>query len=388
MQSQAVVVGWQLFSITKDPLSLGLIGLTEAFPAIGVAIFAGYLADKIDRRKILLSAYLILLIAAIILALYTWNFEASYQQYGTMPIYAAIFFTGLARGFASPAAFALLTQLVKKDLYLNATTWNSSVWQLGAISGPAIGGFLYAIDGGPMLSYIVTMLLLALGFIALLFIKPKGIPPSLQTEPLGEKLLMGIKFVFANKTILSAISLDLFAVLFGGAVALLPVFADEILHVGPDGLGLLRSASAIGSTVMAIFIAHRPPMKNAGRNMLLAVAAFGLCMIGFALSTNFVLSFIFLLLSGAFDNISVVIRSTILQLLTPDEMRGRVSSVNSMFIGSSNEIGAFESGVTARLMGTVNSVLFGGSMTLIVVAVAWFKGKSLHDLDLKKMASS
>lgn len=385
IQIQAVVVGWQLYAITKDPLSLGLIGLAEAVPAISVALYAGHLADLIERKKIILSAYLMLFLTAGLLFAFSHYQAQLLPKTGTWPVYAAIFLTGLARGFVNPANFAFLGQLVPKSLYHNSSTWNSTIWQIAAITGPAAGGLIYAFSG-PETSYQVVAVLFGLGLLLISFIRRKPLPPpALVKEPMSERLTSGLKFVFRNPVILSAISLDLFAVLFGGAVALLPVFAADILHTGPEGLGVLRAAPAVGAAIMAFALAHRPPMEKAGRNLLWAVSGFGLSMIGFALSTNFYISLLMLVAGGALDSVSVVIRSTIMQLMTPDHMRGRVSAVNNMFIGSSNEIGAFESGVAARLMGTVTSVVFGGTMTLLVVLVTWLKAPALQKIDLHEM---
>jgi len=386
VQMQAVIVGWQLYEITKDPLSLGLIGLTEAIPALSISMYAGHIVDLFDRRKILTLSYLSLLVTVVLLIFFTLNLQSWLEMMGTLPIYIAIFFTGLARGFIAPANFALLSQLVPKKLYMNASTWNSSIWQIGAITGPAVGGLVYGFFNAQV-GYISVGVMFILGMLLLRFLKDYPVKAAKITEGFKERLFSGVRFVFKNEIILGAISLDLFAVLFGGAVALLPVFAADILFIGPKGLGLLRSAPAVGSALMGLILAHRSPMKNAGKNMLWAVAGFGISMIAFALSRNFYFSLFCLFLSGALDNISVVIRFTILQLLTPDDMRGRVSAVNSMFIGSSNEIGAFESGVAARLMGTVASVVFGGGMTMLTVMLTWWKSSELKNLNLSDLTA-
>jgi MFS family permease len=386
VQMQAVIVGWQLYEITSDPLSLGLIGLTEAIPALSISMYAGHIVDLFDRKKILALSYLSLLVTVVLLTFFTLYLESWIEVLGTVPIYVAIFFTGLARGFMAPANFALLSQLIPKKIYMNASTWNSSIWQIGAISGPAVGGLVYGFFNAQT-GYICVGMMFILGMLLLSFLKKYPVKASKIKEDFRERLLSGVKFVFKNQIILGAISLDLFAVLFGGAVALLPVFAADILLIGPKGLGMLRSAPAVGSAIMGLILAHRSPMKNAGKNMLWAVAGFGISMIAFALSRNFYFSLFCLFLSGALDNISVVIRFTILQLLTPDDMRGRVSAVNSMFIGSSNEIGAFESGVAARLMGTVASVVFGGGMTMLTVLVTWLKSPELKNLNLAELSS-
>ncbi|HRH83957.1 MAG TPA: MFS transporter, partial [Bacteroidia bacterium] len=299
----------------------------------------------------------------------------------TWPIYLTIFLIGLARGFHAPTQAAFWGQLVPKEHYVNASTWNSSLWQVAAVIGPAMGGFFYGWIGVFYSSLVVCAFIIAT-MICYLLIKDRYVDYHNKTESVLQSLKTGVNFVFKNQFIISAISLDLFAVLFGGAVALLPVFADQVLHVGAEGLGLLRAAPAVGSVVMAIYLAFHPPRKDAGYKMLASVAGFGLCMIGFALSSSFILSLLLLFMSGVFDNVSVVIRSTVIQSFTPDEMKGRVSAVNSIFVGSSNELGAFESGVMAKLMGLIPSVLFGGGMTLLVVIITFLKAKKLKELNL------
>jgi len=383
-QMQGVIVGWQVYQFTKDPLSLGMIGLAEAVPFLCIALFAGHVADIIERRKIILIASSAFALASFTLFYFTLNISSALSLYGTIPIYFVIFVTGLARGFLGPSIFAFLSQLVPRELYPNASTWNSTIWQAGAVIGPAIGGLLYGICGITV-SYFLCFLLILLSVFLILFIRAKPLAPKEKTESLFTSLSAGIKFVFSSQVILGALSLDLFAVFFGGAVSLLPIFADQVLHTGPQGLGLLRAAPSFGAVTAAIIMAYKPLTINAGRNLFFSVSAFGLCMIVFALSANFYLSIFILALSGAFDNVSVVIRSTVLQLTTPDNMRGRVSSVNSVFIGSSNEIGEFESGVAAKLLGLIPSVIFGGTMTLIVVAVTGKLAPKLRKLNLDSL---
>lgn len=386
IQIQAVLVGWQLYEITGDPLSLGLIGLTEAIPALSIAMFAGHIVDLFSRKLILALSYISLLITAVSLFFYTVYFNQAVVSFGTSPIYFSVLFTGLARGFIGPANFAFLSQLVPKSAYMNASTWSTNIWQIGAVTGPAIGGFIYGFYNA-QLGYATVGAIFLLGAALLQLLDNYPLDVIETDEPFKERFFSGIKFVFKNEIILGAISLDLFAVLFGGAIALLPIFAADILLVGPEGLGLLRSAPAAGAAVMGLTLAYKSPMKNAGRYMLWAVGGFGISMIAFALSENFYFSLFCLFLSGVFDNISVVIRFTVLQLLTPDNMRGRVSAVNSMFVGSSNEIGAFESGLAAKLMGTVASVALGGGMTLLTVLVTWLKAPKLRDLDIQDLVS-
>lgn len=377
---QAVCVGWQIYEITKDPLSLGLIGLTEAIPYIMIALFAGYVVDHYDRRKILLTAISVLVISSISLFYFSMNLEDAMVK-SVLPIYLLIFTTGLARGFISPSMFAIMSQLVPKNLFANSSTWNSTVWQIGAVGGPALGGFVYGFLGVAK-AYLLNTFLFTLAFLFFSLITAREVIKSEKAEGLRKSLTAGLRFVFKNQLLVSALSLDLFAVFFGGAVALLPMFADQILMVGPKGLGILRSAPAFGAMLMAIMLAYNPLKENAGKKLLYAVALFGLCIVGFGLSTNFYLSLVFLALSGAFDNISVVIRTTIVQMQTPDNMRGRVSSVNSIFIGSSNEIGAFESGFAAKILGLVPSVIFGGTMTMLVTGITARFAPKLRKLNL------
>lgn len=379
IQIQAVVVAWQVYEITKDPLSLGLIGLAEAIPSIGVSLYAGHVADSVQRKRIIVVCIAILVLCSLALLVFTIDAGEFLLSYGVTPIYTVIFLSGIARGFITPAMFSYMPQLVPRELYSNAVTWNSSLWETAKISGPALGGFIYGFWGLTP-AYVVDASLMAGGLVLAIAVSTKDLPEKTEEQGVIEKIRTGLRFVFRNPIILGAISLDLFAVLFGGAVALLPIFADEVLKVGQEGLGVLRSAPSIGALFMAFYITHHPIRKNTGKIMLYAVAGFGVCMIFFALSTNFWLSMFLLMMSGSFDCISVIIRSTLLQTLTPENMKGRVSAVNHIFIGSSNEIGMFESGVAARLLGLVPSVIFGGCMTIVVVGVTGWLSKSLRNL--------
>lgn len=371
-QVQGLVVGWQIYEHTRDPLSLGLVGLAEALPFIGVALYAGHVTDRVNRRTLAIVATATLLgCAAALLAI---TLRPGLLARGTVwPIYAVVFASGIGRSFLQPARTALGAEIVPRELYPNAVAWRSSVWQVAAVLGPALGGFMYAY-GGAAFAYAVDVALTVVALFALFRIVHA--PPAREVEAeevsIWANLTVGIRFLRKQPILLGAQLLDLFSVLFGGAVALLPVFAAEVLHVGPQGLGLLRAAPAVGAVAMSVWLAHRAPMQRAGRTLLVCVALFGGCMIGFGLSRSFALSLGLLVFSGMVDQVSVVIRSTLLTVLTPVELLGRVSAVNSIFIGSSNEIGQFESGVAARLLGTVPSVVFGGAMTLLVVAVmAW-----------------
>ena len=377
-QIQAVVVSWQIYDLTHDPLSLGLIGLAEAIPFIGVALFAGHVADRYSRLRISLISLIALLACSA--ALLGFTLRPGIITAGRVwPIYLVIFLSGIARSFLQPARSALGAELVPRSLYPNAVTWRSSTWQFATVVGPAIGGLVYGF-GSATAAYGVDAAIMAVSVLSLAGLRhsPKPNPPS--TESFFESLTTGIRFVRSQPIILGALSLDLFSVLFGGAVALLPIFAAEILHVGPEGLGVLRAAPAVGAVLMSVLLAHLPPLRRAGRTLLVSVALFGVCMIGFGLSRNFLLSIAVLAASGMADTVSVVIRSTLLQVLTPDHLLGRVASVNAIFIGSSNEIGAFESGTAARVVGTVPAVVLGGLATLGVVAVTAVKVPELRRL--------
>ncbi len=312
----------------------------------------------------------------------TFQFPYILKTVGVYPIYVLILFTGLARGFNFPAQSAFTATLVPRELYANSSTWNSLVWHIAAISGPAFGGLLYGF-WGVNVAYSAVIVFGVMAVIFFMNVNSRPVPVKEKSETLVESLLVGIRFVFKNQIILGALSLDMFAVLFGGATAMLPVFAGEILKVGPEGLGLLRAAPAVGAVFMGVFLAFYPPLENSGKKLFFSIAGFGVSIILFAISKNFYLSFFFLMLSGIFDNVSVIIRSTTIQLFTPDEMRGRVASINSIFVGSSNEIGSFESGLAARIMTLVPSVVFGGVMTILIVGGIANIAPNLRRLNLK-----
>jgi MFS family permease len=381
IQIQGTVVAWQIYDMTKDPLSVGFIGAAEVIPSILVSLLgAGHLADVVARKKIIITCIFTLLICSVCLLIFSMNPEQTINLYGALPIYAVIFLSGIARGFITPALFSFMPQLVSRELYPSAVTLNSTLWQIGLIAGPPIGGFIYG-SYGQTAAYIADAVLVFLGLMLALTVSSKPLPPPGKEESIYEKLSAGLRFVFSNKIVLSAISLDLFAVLFGGAVAMLPFFADNILHIGPEGLGVLRAAPGIGAVCTAFYLLHFPLKRNTGKILFISVAGFGICMIGFALSTAFWLSLIILIISGAFDGVSVLIRGTLLQTLTPENMKGRVSAVNNIFIGSSNELGMVESGVAARLFNSVvRSVVFGGCVTIVVVAITAWKSRTLRNL--------
>ncbi len=369
-QIQGVVVAWQVYDITHDPLSLGLMGLAEVVPVLVIALYAGHLADRTNRHHITVAS--LALLFACSMAFLTFNLIPGFlHAHGALPFYAVIFVSGIARSFAQPARQAMGAELVDRSLYANAVAWRSSTWQFAAVAGPALGGLIYGF-ASPRVAYVADALLMAVATVWFWTIDYTPRPVAKARESIGRSLSLGVRFVFAESVLLSALTLDLFSVLLGGAEALLPVFADQILHVGPQGLGVLRAAPAAGAVVASLYLAHRPPFKRAGMTLLVAVAAFALCIIGFGVSRSVILSVALLAISGVADNVSVLIRSTLLQSLTPEQLLGRVSSVNSIFVGSSNEIGALESGVAAKLLGPVPAVVLGAVASLaVVVLIGW-----------------
>lgn len=380
---QFIVIEWQVYSITKDPWSLGFIGLMEVIPAVSMALFAGHIVDQREKRSLL--SVCIALFSIISFALF-WltssEVTASWSQNKILySIYALVCFGGFLRSFFGPTIFSLVALIVPKKIYPNAATWSSSTWQTATILGPAFAGFTINWIGVHW-SLCIIFALVILSFMILLLIPKKPILNPKIGENVWKSLGEGIRFVQNEKAILGALTLDMIAVLFGGAVALLPVFAQDILEVGSEGFGMLRAMPAVGAVLTMLITAYIPISKNAGLKLLAAIFGFGVCIIVFGLSTIFGVSMLALFFSGVFDGVSMVIRQTILQLKTPDEMRGRVASVNSMFVGSSNELGAFESGLTAKLMGTVTAVVFGGTMTLITVITTGLISPTFRNLDL------
>jgi len=377
----AVTVGWQIYDLTNDPLSLGLIGLAEVIPSIGISLFAGHLVDKYRRKTIVVFAYTLLLFCYLSLFLISYNLKTLSFSTSLILIYSVIFLSGIARGFIFPSTFALLSEIVPREKLSNAISWSTSFWQMGAVIGPLLAGFSYGYLG-PSKTYINITAFCLIAIILILQIKIKKLSESTSQETLFERLTSGVKFVFREKILMTVMSLDMFAVLFGGVVAILPVYAKDILNTGPDGLGWLRASPSFGAIIIALILTQKSPVKFAGRNLLISVAGFGISILVFAVSRNFLLSMLALALSGMFDSISVIIRQTIFQVMTPENMKGRVSAVNSIFIGSSNEIGAFESGAAAKLLGTVPSVIFGGTMTLLIVIITYFISPKLKKLSL------
>ena len=388
VQMQAVVLGWRIYDLLKDPLYLGFIGLAEAVPALGLALYAGYLIDRsrplVVYRRVM---YVSFLSGVVVLAEHIFALDFSLGvQVGLL--YSAAFLTGLARSFSQPAIFATVPRLVERSQLMQATAQSSSAMQIARIAGPAFGGIIFGFLGAIVSSSIVCLLLLA-GIFAMFSID-KDIPPPESKDKhasIKDEFLSGIRFVFKNPILFPALSLDMISVLFGGVTALLPIFASEILFVGPKGLGLLRAAPAVGATIMTLYLSKHTNMRT-GKWLLSAVTGFGVCILVFGISRNFYLSLVALVFSGGFDSISMVIRSAAVQLSSPDHMRGKISAVNSIFIGSSNEIGELESGIAAKILGTVPAVYFGGVMCLMTVGLVSYFSPTLRNMDLKKLETA
>ena len=385
LEIQAIIIGWQLYQITHDPLTLGLVGLFEALPALAVAPFAGHFADTHDRRTIIRNALFVAVITSFALVIISLNANLLTSNLIVSAIYVIILIQGFARGFAGPSMSAFVTQLIPREKIAQSAALNSSSWIMGSIAGPALGGLIYGFTNATT-AYSVGATILAISFLSILRIKSYPMQRGIDTkESFRHSLFGGWKFVRSNQLILAPIAMDMFAVFFGGAVAILPVFASDILRVGAGGLGILRTAPAIGAIAMGLYLTHNPMRGKMGSKLLLAVCGFGISIIIFAVSKNFYLSFFALGLSGMFDNVSVIIRSTVIQLVTPDNKRGRTSAIDSMFIITSNEIGAFESGTAAKLMGAVPSVIFGGCMTILTVGATALLAPKLRSATFEEL---
>ncbi len=382
LRMMATLVGWWIYQLTNDPFAIGLVGLSEVIPAVSLALYAGHVIDQSEKRKLLLKGVILYFIAASILVFISSRFMANHlsNHWITVCIYIVIFCTGIVRSFTGPVFGAMIAYIVPRADLQNATTWSQGTWLFASVTGHAAGGFL--IGGvGITGTLIVISCLIIIALFFLIKVKPKpasNIKGAIRT---WESVKEGLRFVIKTKELLGAFSLDLFAVLFGGAVALIPIYARDILKVGPQGFGFLNGAADLGSIIIVIILTLFPMKRGHGKKMLIAVAGFGICIIIFGISKVFILSFIALLISGMMDGISVVVRGTITQLKTPDHMRGRVISVSSMFVNSSNELGQFESGLTAKLFGTIQSVVIGGGMTLLVVIATWLKAPSLRKME-------
>ena len=380
---QFIIIEWQVYSMTKDPWSLGIIGLMEVIPAVLMALFAGHIVDQNEKRNLLIKC--ILGFSVISFGLFLLSKPSLSAEFSATTILYAIYFLvflgGIVRAFLGPTIFSLIALIVPKKVYPNAATWSSTTWQMASVLGPALAGFSISWMG----VHWSMCLIFGFSLMALLCIFRISRKPIMNPkigEPIFQSLKEGLRFVFNSKAIFGALTLDMIAVLFGGAVALLPIFAQDILQVGSEGFGVLRAAPAVGAAITMIGSTRFPIHKFAGKKLLWAIFGFGISIIVFGLSTSFWLSVFALFVGGALDGVSMVIRQTILQLKTPDHMRGRVASVNSIFVGSSNELGAFESGATAKLMGTVTAVVFGGTMTLLTVVITAFVSPSFRKLDL------
>ncbi|HET6401489.1 MAG TPA: MFS transporter [Candidatus Kapabacteria bacterium] len=384
-QMEVVVVRYQVYGLAHDPLPIGIAGLVEAVPALVVALFAGHIVDVMERRRLVIFSRAALVLSSGGLLVLSFSIVRLYPVTGLWPIYAMIFVAGAASGFLSPASFAYNAELLPKELYANGAAWNGSVWQTGAILGPAIGGLIAGFASIPA-AYAVDVVLTASSALLVFLIPSRPFAPRVREESSVQSILAGWKFVLHNQPILGMISLDLFAVLFGGAVAMLPVYASDIFHVGAQGLGILQAAPSVGAVLVSVLFTRYRMRGGVGKQILLTVAMFGLTIILFAAVTNIYLSLALLVLYGATDSVSVIIRSTVIQILTPDEMRGRVAAINSMFIGTSNEIGAFESGLAAKLMGLVPSVVFGGVMSLVTVGAVAVMAPELRRLRGEQLA--
>ena len=379
----ATVVGFQVDELTRDPLALGWLGLVEAIPAIGLALLGGHLADRRDRRNIVLITSAALVVLVVLLSLISTNAAGL----GLLPILAVIFLAGVASGFERPALSAFEAQVIPVERIREGSSWMSSAWTMGAIVGPALGGVALAVVGVPA-TYLLLAGLLAISTACLYLVSPKPIPEPAADESLASSLGAGVRFVFRSQPLWGAMALDLFAVLFGGVVALLPIFASDILRVGPVGLGLLRTAPSVGALLTMLLTTRVRPGGRAGVLLLACVAGFGVSVLVFAVSTVFAVSLVALFFTGMFDGLSVVVRWVILRLHSPEAMRGRIAAVNWVFVGASNELGAFESGVAASLLGVVPSVLAGGAVTLLVVGLVTLLAPELRRLDLTGAAAA
>jgi MFS family permease len=380
-QMQSVAIGWQIYAITGRPIDLAWVGLAQFFPAAGLSLVTGQVADRFERRRILVVCYAAMAaLSAMLLAIARSGAGGD----SVLPIYAVLVGVGVTRAFQAPASQSILPSLVPLEHFGNAVTWSSSFWQTAMVFGPTLGGLAYAASRGPGPVYAIAaccMLASCSLVSAMRPVAPRERPPSPSSSDGGSSVLAGVRYVWRNEIVLGAISLDLFAVLLGGATALLPIYARDILDLGPWALGVLRSAPAAGAAVTGILLALRPIERRAGARMLACVALFGVATIVFGLSRSFAVSVVALAVAGASDMVSVVVRSALVQLATPDEMRGRVSAVNMVFIGASNELGEFESGLTAQWLGAVPSVVLGGVGTLVVVAVWAWRFPKLRGVD-------
>lgn len=386
VQMQAVVLGWRIYELLNDPLALGLIGLAEAIPAIGLALFAGYIVDR--KRPLLVYRrvmYVSFVSGVIVLGEHIFADQIPILAQASL-LYFAAFLTGIARSFSQPSIFAAVPQILHRNQLMKGTAMMSSAMQIARIAGPALGGLAFGFVGPIFSSSMVCLVLL--GAVTSMFLIQKDIPAPLtifKHASIKDELLSGARFVFSHPILLPALSLDMISVLFGGVTALLPIFAKEILFIGKEGLGILRAAPAVGAAVMSLYLARNHSTFRSGRALLLAVMGFGICILVFGVSTNYMISIVALAFSGLFDSISMNIRMAAVQLVSPDHMRGKISAVNSIFIGSSNEIGEFESGLAAKILGPVPAVYLGGAICMLTVALCAYLSPTLRQMDLKKL---
>ncbi|MFT4092831.1 MAG: MFS transporter [Niabella sp.] len=382
MRMITTCVGWWIYQLTRDSWAIGMIGLSEVIPALSLALYSGHRVDIKDKKKLIVQGVTGYLMAVIVLFLLSTRNAGTvlHTRHITWFIYGVFFCTGILRSFVGPSFSAMIANIVPKNLLQNATTWNQAMWLSASVTGHAVAGFLIA-GIGVNHTFIVVGIFVTISLVFLFQLKPKPPKEGSSEKKTWESVKEGLTFVFQTKALLAAMALDMFAVLFGGAVAMIPAFAADILKVGPTGFAWLNAASDIGAIIIVIILTLSPMKRAQGKKMLMAVAGFGICIILFGLSKWFLLSFFVLMISGILDGISVVVRGTVMQLLTPDHMRGRVSSVSGMFVTSSNELGQFESGLMSKLMGVIPSVIFGGCMTLIVVTTTWFKTPTLRKFE-------
>jgi len=389
VQMQFATLSLQVYyEFSKDVLNLGLMGLAEAVPFIVTSFFSGHVSDKFNKKRIIIGGIAILTLSSLVLFFNAYKPLSFLHSFGLSTLFTIIFLFGIVRSFLAASIYPYLSTLIERKHYTHSATWNSTLWHIACIVGPVLAGVIYGFHNQLNAAWChgTEVILLLISLVGMIRVNTgDASEPADVKENVIESIKVGVNFVFKNKMILSAVSLDLFAVLFGGAVAIIPAFTDQILHLGPEAYGVLRIAPAAGAVLMALVMMFHPPAKKAGVALLWSVAAFGVFTVLFALCTNYWLAFLMLLCTGAFDNVSVVVRHSIIQLMTPDDMRGRVSAINSIFIGSSNEIGAFESGSTARLMGLVPSIIFGGIMTVAVVLGIHRLNPELKKLDIKSL---
>jgi MFS family permease len=382
LRMMSTMVGWWIYELTNDPFAIGVIGLSEVIPALSMALYSGHVIDVSEKRKLLLKCIFSYTVAAVVLLFLSTPLIHNHydRRHISYCIYGVIFCTGIMRAFTGPNFTALIATIVPRQYLQNATTWGQGSWMSASVTGHALGGFMIALLGNTGTLIIICSLMI-ISFFLLTRLKPKPFSKKAAESRTWESVREGLRFVFKTKELLGAFTLDMFAVLFGGAVAMVPVYARDILKTGPMGFGWLNAANDIGAIIIVIVLTIVPMKKAQGKKLLIAIGGFGICIILFGLSKWFILSFAALMTGGMLDGISVVVRGTVMQLKTPDHMRGRVSSVSSMFINSSNELGQFESGVTSRLMGVVPSVVFGGCMSIGIVIFTWFRAPGLRKFE-------